>query len=57
MATGFGSHHVWLQWGVEMGEKEALRRLPEETSGGEKWEQVEFQKGNWERLAVGSGGR
>ncbi len=54
---GFGSHHVWLQWGVEMGEKEALRRLPEETSGGEKWEQVEFQKGKWERLAAGSGGR
>jgi len=38
MASGFGSHHVWVQWGAEMGEKEALRRLLVEASGGKKWE-------------------
>lgn len=38
MATGFGGHHVWVQWGVEMGEKEALRRMLVEASQGKKWE-------------------
>lgn len=68
MATGFGGHHVWVQWGAEMGEKEALRRLLVEASGGKKWERgvleewfgkdgdvVARLRGNWE-VVVFEGG-
>ncbi|MDB2673345.1 hypothetical protein N9Y81_00175 [Akkermansiaceae bacterium] len=68
MATGFGSHHVWMQWGAEMGEKEALRRFLVEAIRGKKWERemleewfgkdedvVEMLRKKWERVVFRDG--
>ncbi len=66
--TGFGNHHVWVQWGVEIGEKEALRRFLVEAIRGKKWERemlegwfgknedvVEMLRENWERVVFRDG--
>jgi hypothetical protein len=68
MATGFGSHHVWRQWGVEIGEKEALRQFLAEAESGKEWERtmlekwfetegdvVEQLRKNWHRLVFRNG--
>jgi hypothetical protein len=68
VATGFGSYHVWVQWGAETGEKEALRRLLVEASAGKKWEReilegwfgkdgdvVERLRGRWEAVRFEEG--
>ncbi|MFT7303622.1 MAG: hypothetical protein ACI8UZ_002464, partial [Akkermansiaceae bacterium] len=68
MTTGFGPHHVWVQWGAEMGEKEALRKLLVEASAGKKWEReilegwfgkdgdvVERLRGRWEAVRFEEG--
>ncbi|YCM42460.1 hypothetical protein V2O64_14205 [Verrucomicrobiaceae bacterium 227] len=35
---GFGTHHVWVKWGAEIGEKEALRILFMKAHSGSDWE-------------------
>ena len=68
MVTGFGSHHVWAQWGVEMGEKEALRRFLVEAIRGRDWEREKLEewfgknedvvgmlRRNWERVVFREG--
>lgn len=67
VVTGFGNHHVWVKWGAEMGEKEALKRLLEKAAEGKKWERgvleewfgeedvVNRLRGNWERVVFEDG--
>jgi hypothetical protein len=65
---GHADHHLFVKWGAELGDREALRRLLVKALDGHSWERgilgewfggdrtPEQLAGQWERLAFVNGG-